>query len=867
MYFHSKKGRVLALLLTLVMILSLLPQAVFAQRNPSNPLYWGRQPSLAEAFGEYFMIGIGYDRPSVWALPGVTEGVLHHYNAVTAGNRHKPGVLLSYSQPNRWIWNWGNIGWAGDADGLVRFAEENDMAMIGHTLTWHGQSVAWLTTRTDDQGHPLPGHPPVTREQAIYNMHRYISTVASRYRGQIYSWDVLNEVMWGQFQEWSQRRDWRHFIRRGEGHRGDAEIPHGGFDPSARGNSQWYSAFANGANRAAGECGTDFIYYAFKFARRYDPFAVLYYNDYNDEAPGKRDAIAAMVIDLNNRWAHDRENNPEAVAQGQQYNGRLLIEGIGMQAHYSVNRWTASGPLNPQFYNHVRTAINLYRATGARISITELDIALNVDATGNPLAQGVSSIGADATLSARQLEMQAQRYAELFRIWLENQDYIARITFWNINDYHCWIRHHQANHVDRNWNIKPAWTAVMETLRNAPAPNISRPVINEATIPRAVAREDYFGYQFTAQRTNFAPITWSVSGGTLPQGMRLNPATGVLLGRPTEAGTFNFTVSAENARYTETRDFTIEVAGGIAPGDEGYRPLATWEDAVALGYIDISQEHAGGATTAITNAGITLTNRADAIEGIGINVARLQERFGNVPITVTATINEPPGYGTGLGLSGSSAGSEWGNLETSVTWTRDNAGPAADRAWGVPYGYLRVLVNDGVDNPNLVITLTEILIDGEPLWASAAGGAEPAAVAAPVSEPTPAPAPAAVSPPPSPTGDISVILDGNILAFDVPPQVMNDRTMVPLRTIFEAMGATVEWDNATRTAVATRDDTVVSLAIGNLNPTINGQTVPIDQAGVIVDDRTLAPLRFVAEAFGGTAEWDGATRTAMITTG
>ena len=109
-------------------------------------------------------------------------------------------------------------------------------------------------------------------------------------------------------------------------------------------------------------------------------------------------------------------------------------------------------------------------------------------------------------------------------------------------------------------------------------------------------------------------------------------------------------------------------------------------------------------------------------------------------------------------------------------------------------------------------------------------------------------------------------MDGKTLSFDVPPQVVNSRTLVPLREIFEKMGASIEWDGDTRTVTATKGGTVVVLAIGSNSPTINGQAVTIDQPGIIVDGRTLAPVRFVAEAFGGTVSWDGDTRTASIKT-
>ena len=117
------------------------------------------------------------------------------------------------------------------------------------------------------------------------------------------------------------------------------------------------------------------------------------------------------------------------------------------------------------------------------------------------------------------------------------------------------------------------------------------------------------------------------------------------------------------------------------------------------------------------------------------------------------------------------------------------------------------------------------------------------------------------------TSGITVLMDGNLMSFDVPPQLINDRTMVPLRAIFEAMGAKVDWDGETQTVTGTKDNTVVVLAIGSTSPTINGKVMTIDQPGVIIDSRTLAPLRFVAEAFGGTVDWDGDTQTASIIMG
>jgi len=114
---------------------------------------------------------------------------------------------------------------------------------------------------------------------------------------------------------------------------------------------------------------------------------------------------------------------------------------------------------------------------------------------------------------------------------------------------------------------------------------------------------------------------------------------------------------------------------------------------------------------------------------------------------------------------------------------------------------------------------------------------------------------------------IDVLLDGELLGFDVPAQIVNGRTVVPLRAIFEALGAEIEWDDAAKTVTATKGGDVVVLAIGSVSPTVNGRVVAIDQPGIVVSGRTMVPLRFVAEALGVSVDWDGAARAVAITSG
>lgn len=110
----------------------------------------------------------------------------------------------------------------------------------------------------------------------------------------------------------------------------------------------------------------------------------------------------------------------------------------------------------------------------------------------------------------------------------------------------------------------------------------------------------------------------------------------------------------------------------------------------------------------------------------------------------------------------------------------------------------------------------------------------------------------------------SVVIDGKTVSFDVAPVNENGHLLVPLRAIFEQMGAKVEWDQATQTATAVKGDTKVVIAIGSLEPTINGQVSKIDVAAKLVDNRTLAPMRFVCEAFGGKVAWDETQKIASV---
>lgn len=113
--------------------------------------------------------------------------------------------------------------------------------------------------------------------------------------------------------------------------------------------------------------------------------------------------------------------------------------------------------------------------------------------------------------------------------------------------------------------------------------------------------------------------------------------------------------------------------------------------------------------------------------------------------------------------------------------------------------------------------------------------------------------------------DITVNISGKEISFDQKPIIYNDRTMVPMRKIFEELGASVSWDSASRTAIGTRGDRTIKIEIGSDKMLINTRTVDLDTPPFILAGRTLVPVRAIAEGLGCDVGWDGRTYTVDIT--
>lgn len=177
------------------------------------------------------------------------------FNSVTAEYQMKPEIIA----PTEGVYDWTV------PDAMVDFAEANNMAVRGHTLLWHRATPDYF----------FQGTPAEVRAR----LERYITDVVTRYRGRVFAWDVVNEVV---------------------------TDDDGASDPYRRSN--WWDASGGNA---------DYIDWAFEAARAADPDCLLFINDYNSELSGKLGRYIDVIRDLNSR--------------------NIPLDGVGHQMHVNID--------------------------------------------------------------------------------------------------------------------------------------------------------------------------------------------------------------------------------------------------------------------------------------------------------------------------------------------------------------------------------------------------------------------------------------------------------------------------------------------------------------------------------------------------
>jgi endo-1,4-beta-xylanase len=295
-----------------------------------------------------------------------------HHNVVSAENAMKPDQ--AYNEDGQFDFT--------SEDTLVNKAMAEGLKVHGHVLVWHQQSPEWLFS--NESGAPL------SRDDALANLRTHVKTVVDHFGNKVISWDVVNEAI---IDNPPNPTDWKASLRQ----------------------SGWYKSI-----------GPDFVEQAFLAAKEVlDEQGLdvkLYYNDYNDDNQNKAEAIYQMVKEINEKYAA-------------KHGGELLIDGIGMQAHYNKNT-------NPE---NVKLSLEKFISLGVEISVTELDI----------------TAGTNNVLTEQEAIAQGYLYAQLFKLYKEHAEHISRVTFWGLNDATSWRAAQSPLLFDKDLQAKPAYYAVI----------------------------------------------------------------------------------------------------------------------------------------------------------------------------------------------------------------------------------------------------------------------------------------------------------------------------------------------------------------------------------------------------------------------
>lgn len=300
---------------------------------------------LKDYYKNYFLIGVAVAPRN---LSGdEAELILRQFNSLTPENAMKMGPI--HPEENRYNWK--------DADSIVAFAQRHGLKVRGHNLCWHQQTPAWLFK--DHNGNP------VSKEVLLQRLKDHITTVVNRYTGKIYAWDVVNEAI-------SDKPD--EYLR----------------------NSEWLQI-----------CGEEYIAKAFQYAHEADPNAVLFYNDYNEINPVKREKIYRLVKSLKEAG--------------------VPIGGVGLQAHWAVNE-----PSKEQLDSTLKRFADL----GLPMQITELDISVYPKEHN---ARARKPEDADTAFSNDKEQKQLEVYKMSFDLFRKYRKALSGVTFWNISDRDSWL--------------------------------------------------------------------------------------------------------------------------------------------------------------------------------------------------------------------------------------------------------------------------------------------------------------------------------------------------------------------------------------------------------------------------------------------
>lgn len=305
----------------------------------------GKTKGLKDYYKDYFTMGVAVS-PQGLKRADESQLILQQFGSMTPENAMKMGPI--HPGENEYYWR--------DADSIVAFAKEHNLKIRGHNLCWHNQTPRWFFIDST-----LSPPDTVSKEVLLKRLKDHITAVVSRYKESIYAWDVVNEAISDNPKE---------YLR----------------------NSLWYRI-----------CGEEFIAKAFEYAHAADPDALLFYNDYNETDPVKREKIFKLVKGLKDAG--------------------IPINGVGLQAHWSIHDLTEG---------QVDSTISKFAELGLKVQITELDVKVQ---PGGNRARKDSASG----YTAEREKLQTEQYEMAFRVFRKYRKVISGVTFWNVSDRYSWL--------------------------------------------------------------------------------------------------------------------------------------------------------------------------------------------------------------------------------------------------------------------------------------------------------------------------------------------------------------------------------------------------------------------------------------------
>ena len=302
------------------------------------------EKGLKDYYQNYFPIGVAVNVRAIQSADSTL--IIREFNSLTPENDMKMGPI--HPAENRY--NWGN------ADAIVAFAQRHNMRVRGHNLCWHNQAPAWMFK---------DGDKTASKELLLRRLKQHIDTVVTRYKGKLYAWDVVNEAI-------SDKPD--EYLR----------------------PSEWLKI-----------CGEDYIAAAFRYAHEADPNAVLFYNDYNEISPVKREKIYRLVKSLKDAG--------------------VPINAVGLQAHWAVNE-PSKGQLD--------STIKRFTDLGLKVQITELDISVYPK---EHEARERRPEDDNTAFTPEREQQQIDKYKMSFELFRKYRKSLSGVTFWNISDRYTWL--------------------------------------------------------------------------------------------------------------------------------------------------------------------------------------------------------------------------------------------------------------------------------------------------------------------------------------------------------------------------------------------------------------------------------------------